>query len=128
MLVRAREALHEPLEDGRTHPSLTVGRSYVVVAVLEDDFHLVNDRGEPIIAPRSLFDVIDDHIPEDWVETRSPDEEWYWKGPRESSGRGFFERWHDEDREAREVFARVYSGLWKLYRHHFDGVPMVLVR
>lgn len=114
MLVKARPNLHDPLPDGRTNPSLTVGKVYVVTSVVYDSYQLVNDHGEPVLFPCFLFDVLDDFVPEDW--TRKSDEEGsYWWGPPEVASRGFFENWHDGHVHEHQVFAAVYERLW---RHH----------
>jgi hypothetical protein len=129
MLLRAKASVHEPQDDGRTYPSLTAGRKYVVVASLPEDVHVVNDRGEPIVAPVALFDVIDESVPANWIRQNGPPEDdWYWCGPPEFAVRGFFERWHDDSPAERDVFARVYSALWNAYAQQLSGESMVLAR
>ena len=127
MLIKPRPSLHDPLPDGRTHPSISLGKLYIVTSFSRNDFQIVNDRGEPIFVPRSLFDILDDWVPDDWI--REVDSEgWYWCGPPQCSARGFFECWHDEGPHERQVFAEVYMHLWRHYEKQLVNQTLVLVR
>lgn len=128
MLTKPRDNLHEPLVDGRIHPSVSRDKLYVVVTVFLEDFRIVNDKGEPIVVPRSRFEVLDDWTPEEWVAEVDESDGWLWRGPPEFAVRCFFERWHDGSAHEREVFAGVYTGLWRHYQNWFGGQEMRLVR
>ncbi len=128
MLIKSRPELHEPMPDGRTHPSVSIGRLYIVLTLLTDDFRIVDDEGEPILVPRSKFDVLDDWIPTDWVREADEAEDWFWCGPLPFAVRGFFERWHDGHSRERQVFAEVYEPLWRHYEERLGGQEMVLQR
>lgn len=126
MLLKPRPYLHAPLPDGRTHPSISLDKVYIVTSYTQNDFQTVNDRGEPIFVPRSLFDIVDDWVPGDWI--REVDNEgWYWCGPSQCSARGFFERWHEESVRERQVFADVYTQLWRHYEKQLVNQKLVLV-
>lgn len=110
MRVRAREDCHRELPDGRTNPSITAGKQYVVVGISLDDYRLVNDRDEPVLFPTILFDVIVSHRPADWVRVTDEDGGVYLDPPA-CAAPGFYERWHDGDPIARRIFAEVYAAL-----------------
>jgi hypothetical protein len=126
MLIRPRADIHTPLPDGRTHPSIDVGKLYIVVSVVMDDVRIVNDEGEPILVPRSLFEVLDSWIPDDWIR-ESGEEGWSWCGPPQCAVRGFFERWHEGHLRERQVFADVYVRLWRHYERQLVDQKLVLV-
>ena len=124
MLVRALPNAHDPLPDGRTNPSITIDKLYVVIGIVDNYYGVVDDDGEPIWFPRSIFDVIDGWIPDEWV-LKEADEVCSCK-PAEFSRRGFFERWHDGYARERQVFAEVYMLLWAHYADRMEGQKMVL--
>lgn len=128
MLIKPRPNIHEPLEDGRTNPSINEHKLYVVAELVMDDVRVVNERGEPILVPLSLFDVLDDWIPDEWVGEVEEDEGWDWCGPPEFAVRGFFERWHDDHPHEMKVFAEVYERLWRHYEKWLGRQEMILKR
>jgi hypothetical protein len=128
MLIKPKPNLHQPLDDGRTHPSISLDRLYVVASESTECFRVVDEDGEPILVPRFLFDIVDDWIPNDWIRREDRDEDWYSCGPPECEIRGFFERWHDGDAGAREVFGKVYLRLWQHYEEQLGGQGLVLKR
>ncbi|MCP3142911.1 hypothetical protein [Pyxidicoccus xibeiensis] len=95
---------------------------------MTDEFRLVNDEGEPILVPRSRFDVLDDWLPNDWVREEAEVDAWYWCGPPQFAVQGFFERWHDGNNHERQVFADVYERLWHHYEAQLGAQEMVLKR
>lgn len=107
---------------------MNVESVYVVLTLLTGQFRIVNERGEPILVPRSLFDVLDDWVPNDWVCESDEAEGWYWHGPPQFAVRGFFERWHDGWIYERKVFADVYERLWNHYKARLGNQDMVLER
>jgi hypothetical protein len=125
MLVKARPNLHDPLPDGRTNPSLTVGKVYVVTSMEYDSYRLVNDAGEPVLFPCVLFDVLDDFVPGDWTR-KSDGEGFCWWGPPELASRGFFEDWHDGHVHEHQVFAAVYERLWRHHEAQLQGQSFTL--
>jgi hypothetical protein len=94
MRVRAREDCHRELPDGRTNPSITVGREYVVAGYDWSDYRLVNDRGEPVLFEKELFDVVDPHEDPTWVkEGPFEDGSYYVRPPSVASLARSVENW-----------------------------------
>jgi hypothetical protein len=127
MLVKPRSNIHDPLPDGRTNPSISVDKLYVVTSIVLDDFRIVDDNGEPILVPASCFETVDDWTPDNWTQ-ESDNEGWYWRGPPQCAARGFFERWHDGNAHERRVFAEVYSQLWRYHESHLKDQKLALKR
>jgi hypothetical protein len=94
---------------------LTVGADYLIVQISELDYRLVNDGGDPVLYEKDWFVVVDDRIPDGWVRDEYPDGE-YFIGPPETESRGFWERWHDGDPEAKRVAADALAEIahWHL--------------
>ena len=110
MRVMARPDCHRELPDGRTNPSITIGREYVVAGVESDLYRLVNDKGEPILFEAFLFEVVDPYVDPAWARSTDEDGAQY-ANPPECDAQGFHERWHDGDEAARTVFAAVHARL-----------------
>ena len=91
--------------------SLTLGNTYEIVAIEAGDYRVVDDTGKPCLFDPNCFEVIDASEPAEW-RSEVVDEVRY-AGPPEWSEPGFFERWHDGDERAREIFrstcARLYG-------------------
>lgn len=99
MRVRAHpDRIHQPSTEGQTFPTFTAGRVYVVCAIAYDDYRLVNDAGEPVLAPMERFDVVAAGLPS-W-SLRTEDHQ----GPGMFLVPGFFERWHDGDARFKRLF------------------------
>jgi hypothetical protein len=97
--------IHPIAPDGREFSSLTIGREYEVIGIVADDYHLVDDLGEPIIFDSVCFNVTDLTEPEFWVAEFGDGGERY-AGPAAWMAPGFFEDWHDGDLKSREAFAK----------------------
>ena len=88
---------------------LTLGREYDVLCMSTASAEGVllrvigNDRQTPALFPGELFDVTDQSIPANWVVTKQ-NENGFVFGPRTWAEPGYWERYFDGDREAREVF------------------------
>jgi len=97
--------------DPRTHRSLTPGELYFVIGINHVEYRVIDDRGEPILFPKDLFEVLDRAIPPGWVLFE--DEDAYYLDPAATSRPGFFEQWFgssgdDADRQrAREALHRA---------------------
>ncbi|MBJ6764430.1 hypothetical protein JGU66_26970 [Myxococcaceae bacterium JPH2] len=128
MLVKPLPNIHDPLPDGRTNPSISADWLYVVTSIGPRDYRVVDVCGEPILIPISLFEVVDDWLPSDWVREVTVDEsdEWVSWGRPELLTRGFFERWHDGDVRAMRLFAEIYAELWRHHAPQLLGQPYVL--
>lgn len=92
-----------PINDHNEFWSLTPGKHYVVIGMDRESYRVVDDKGEPILFPKSGFQVIDGTIPADWVWDRHAQDEYYADAP-EFAGRGFFEDYFDGKPEAVERF------------------------
>lgn len=94
---------------------LTVGADYLVVQISDISYRLVNDGGDPVLYDKDWFVVVDDRLPDGWVRDEYPDGE-YFIGPPETESRGFWERWHDGDPEAKRVAADALAEIarWHL--------------
>lgn len=74
----------------KRHPDLTYGNVYRVIGIEAGDYRVMNDDGRPYLYPPTLFQVVDEHIPGDWITEIGDDGETY-AYPAELGGAGFFE-------------------------------------
>ncbi|MBI9016447.1 MAG: hypothetical protein JEZ07_04210 [Phycisphaerae bacterium] len=88
---------------------LTLDKIYIVVGISQSDLRIVDDDGEPILYPISLFEIVDKAIPSDWEVVMGDEGETYWNPDFVKPG--FYEDWHDGDLEVRYVFAEYYQKL-----------------
>jgi hypothetical protein len=96
----------KPIEELDQH-NLTPNKLYHVFSIEYEDYRIVSDRGGPVLFPKFLFDVVDPHIPEDWVVEADRDEDdVVYFGPAEFAKPGFYEDWHDRVKSARDQFAQ----------------------
>ena len=89
--------------DVKQPTDLTPGNVYRVISWLVDDFRIINDQGMPYLYPSSLFTVVDDQWPDDWVVLYDEDGERY-VSPAVFSEPGFFEDYFDGKKEAISIF------------------------
>jgi len=82
---------------------LTAGKDYDVIGLDHESYRIIDDKGEPILFPKTLFSVIDDRIPDDWIWDRYADDEFY-ANPPELHEPGFFEDYFDHKRAAIQRF------------------------
>lgn len=87
-------------DDAVLHRDLTPGNVYRVIGLEADYIRLMSDEGLPYCYPSSLFTVVDDKWPNDWVVNRGEDGELY-ASPVSVAEPGFFEKFFDGDKEAR---------------------------
>lgn len=76
------------------NPHLSPNTEYVVIGIDNENYRVVNDSLEPVLYPKTIFDVLDDSIPTDWVRTDFEDGE-YFIDPPQFSEIGFFEDYFD---------------------------------
>jgi hypothetical protein len=86
-------------ENGSPINYLTPGKEYEVIGLDHESFRVLDDKGEPILFLKSLFSVIDDRIPEDWIWERYSSDEFY-ANPPELHEPGFYEDFFDGKKEA----------------------------
>ncbi len=92
----------------RRYPDLTAGQPYVVIGIEADDYRILNDQGRPYLYPAPLLTVIDAREPADWVTELGEEGERY-AYPPPLNGRGFFEDFFDDKRNAVTTFWRVLN-------------------
>ncbi len=90
-------------QDAEQYEDLTPGNVYRVIEWIIDSFRVMDDQGEPILYASSLFTIVDDRWPDDWVAAYGEDGERY-VSPAAFSEPGFFERYFDGEKEAISIF------------------------
>jgi len=108
MKARAKLDVHDHVYDEYDHQGLTPGKEYEVIAIEDSYFRMTGDDDDPVLYPRSLFDVTDATMPDYWVHEESPNS--VYRGPAEFGVRGFWERYHDDVPDAIELYRRVMRG------------------
>jgi hypothetical protein len=94
MKVRAKTIVHDHIVDEFDHAELTPGKTYTVFEIDEECYRVLNDRDEPILYPKALFDIVDASIPDGWIKQTFEDGV-YFVGPPELSAVGFYEAYFD---------------------------------
>ena len=90
------------------YPDLTTGQKYGVIGIEADDLRILNDQGRPFLYPSRLFEIVDQHEPEDWVTEFGDDHERYAYPPSLKSV-GFFEGFFDDKRKAVTTFWQIVN-------------------
>jgi hypothetical protein len=115
MLVRC---LNNHKENGYKHP-LEVGKVYPIIEVTfaGSEKHRTfciqaDDDGTPCLFPFSLFEVVDEKVPDDWclepLNSSYFGEGSFMLGPKEFADyEGFWDKYHDGEPEAEKIFADV---------------------
>lgn len=102
MKVKAKAIVHDRLVDESEHRGLSVGTIYDVVGLDSQNFRVIDDRDEPFLYPKALFDVVDPSIPDGWITETKDDE--YYVDPPEFAEPGFYEDYFDRVEAAVEKF------------------------
>jgi hypothetical protein len=113
MKIRARMDVHDHVVDEYDHPGLTPRKSYAVIEISFDCFRVVNDRGEPILYPKALFEVVNPSIPSHWIKQTFDDDE-YFIGPVELSEIGFYNAYFDKEPSAVAKFESLRARMSEL--------------
>ncbi len=115
MRVRVRVDFRDRVTDGLLHQGITAGQDYFVYGLDDRFLRIVNDKGEPILYPKELFEFLDQTIPAGWMFRDYADGEYY-LDPIAVASPGFFEDWHGSDGDpvaqsnARKVFRETLEG------------------
>ena len=106
MIVKAKGRPQRPKNDNCAHQNITPEKIYCVIEISLEHFRVVNDRKEPILYPKYLFDTVDCRLPAGWCFEEFDDGE-YFIGPAELSKAGFYEDLFDRIPEAKLQFDRA---------------------
>jgi hypothetical protein len=96
MRVRARTDFEARIRDGRLHTGISPLEEYFVIEVNEQMFRIIDDRGEPILYPKELFEVVDPSLPPGLQFVEYPDGE-YFLEPTKTGGPGLYENFFGSD-------------------------------
>jgi len=102
MKVRCLKQEH----DGRIL-SVTPGETYEVLGIEAGDYRLIDDFGDPVLIDASACEVVDPARPADWVASIEDGVEYAY--PPEFNEPGFWERYHEQEAEARRVYSRYVN-------------------
>lgn len=105
MIVKTKTYIHEHRVDNRDHQHLKEDSEYTVIGIDDENFRIINDIGEPVLYPKTLFIVLDPIIPKTWVKEEFEDGE-YHVNPLELSSRGFYEKYFEKDTKAVKIFKK----------------------
>jgi hypothetical protein len=105
MRVRLRDSRRETAGSGRM-VHLSAECEYLVVGYDDQYYRVVNDRNEPILYRRNMFEVVSAREPACWVRTEGGDGDYY-VDPPECAAPGFYENLFDGDPKAKQVFDEV---------------------
>jgi len=94
MRVRMTQA-RPTADDAREHRSLTSGEMYFVIGVDDSNYRVVDDFGEPVLFPKTIFQVLERSIPAGWVLHDYEDS--YYLDPDATAQPGFYEDWFGSD-------------------------------
>ena len=87
---------------------LTFGQPYVVIGIEANAFRILNDAGRPFLYPPTLFSILDNREPDDWVTEIGDDGERY-SYPPPLNKPGFFEDFFDQKTKAVATFWRIVN-------------------
>lgn len=90
------------------YQDLTLGNTYHIIGIEADEFRIINDEGQPYLYPPTLFSIVDENEPTDWVTEYGEDGERY-AYPPELGQVGFFEDYFDGDAKTIVVFRQYLA-------------------
>lgn len=90
MRVRVRTDFKARIRDGRLHNGISPFEEYFVIDINQEEFRIIDDRGEPILYPKELFEVVDSSLPPGWQFLEYPDGG-YQIGPTKTLVPGLYE-------------------------------------
>lgn len=110
MIVRMKDRIQKPKTDKSKYQNLTPQKNYFVIEICREHLRVINDREEPILYPKYLFDTVDCRLPSSWGFEEFADGE-YFLGPVELSKKGFYEDLFDNLPEAKAHFKKIYESM-----------------
>ncbi|WP_332606120.1 hypothetical protein [Acinetobacter sp. ESBL14] len=75
--------------------ALMIGKEYEVLEISDSTFRLFNERMEPILFDKNLFEITDPTISKNWIKQEYEDGEYYITPPEFLTHRYFFEEYFD---------------------------------
>lgn len=96
MRVRAKIDFEMTVGNQDSHYGIVHLKGYFVIEISEKYYRVINDLGEPVLYPKSLFEVIDRSIPSNWCFVDYPDGE-YHLAPAPTNIPGFYEDYFCSD-------------------------------
>lgn len=112
MKVEAHKDVNDLPDEESRNMHLTPEMIYSVIGVDDECYRIIDDRFEPTLYRKELFDVLDPKYPEDWVRTEYADGE-YHIDPPELSGIGFYEDYFDRVESAVLAYKRYLQKIAK---------------
>ena len=77
-------------------------KKYKVISIEYDYYRIFNDLGEPSLYPAYFFDILDNSIESNWVIDKDKKDIVFF-GPKELSGKYFFEDFFDGDKTTNSI-------------------------
>lgn len=105
MKIKANSDIKPSKNEESCHPHLTPSKTYSVIGIEFDSYRIVNDKLEPVLYAKELFEVIESSYPSDWIKTEFDDGEYYIEPP-EFSEIGFFEDYFEGSSETIDIYKR----------------------
>jgi hypothetical protein len=105
MKIKAKFNIHTNDIDNLENEDISVGHIYHVIGIEGEFYRIVNDANEPTLYPKTLFHVIDPHIPEDWVKTEYDGE--IFIEPPETCKPGFYEDYFDGHQDRLDNYEKM---------------------
>lgn len=94
-----------------SHPSLSLGQTYVVLAIDYGAYRIVDDHCDPVLFDPSGFEIVDCTEPEIWECEEDKDGDRHC-GPHQWNRPGFMEDYHDGVEEVRREFHQDLKDLF----------------
>lgn len=111
MKVVTKGIVHDQIYSESKHPNITIGREYLVLAIEENFYRILNDNRQPILYEKEIFDITDSHIPKNWVREDYGDGDYYIYPPELLSPSYFFEKYFDDVPEVVDAFNQYLKTL-----------------
>jgi hypothetical protein len=92
-----------PNKDSRSFRHLSKEKEYYVIGLDHESFRVVDDKGDPVLFPRNVFDIVDESVPQDWIWDWFSEDEFY-ASPPELHAPGFYEDFFERKEEAVRQF------------------------
>lgn len=128
MRIRAKQGFRKLVTDEREHQSITDNNEYLVLAIDNDDYRILDDAGMPLLYPKAFFEVLDCSIPAGWQFREYEDGE-YHIGPASTCSPGFYEDYFgsEGDHEAQVAAQKTIRDLLQRMLEDCDDAHRQLI-